>query len=109
MTTFSGILERYGDEISLYAPDGTATDTKGFVQPVMHRTAEKTFSQETRLGMRDRSRYYGFIPAGSGECEYLICDGAAYDVVKSESYKVAGEVSHIELLLEKREDIYERA
>ena len=108
MTTFSGIVERYGDEAQIFGENGEMRVCKCFIQPVMPRTSEKMFSAMTALGEADKSGYYGYFPAHAeaADAEYVLCDGVSYDVTRIEKFKIRGCVSHWEALLKKREEIY---
>jgi len=108
MTTFSRIIERYGDGAVLYTAEGAVSGCKCFIQPVMPRSAEKVYSEMTALGMGDKAGYYGYFPenAEMEKCGWVICDGVAYDVMRAEKFKVNGKTSHWETVLKKREDAY---
>lgn len=108
MTTFSRIIERYGDSAALYTAEGTESGCKCFIQPVMPRSAEKGCSVMTALGMCDKAGYYGYFPENAEvkRCSWVICDGVAYDVTRAEKFKVNGKMSHWETVLRKREDTY---
>ena len=108
MTTFSRIVERYGDDAQIFEKNGEMRVSKCFIQPVMPRTSEKMFSEMTVLGEVDKSGYYGYFPDCADVCdaEYVICDGVSYDIKRTEKFKIRGKVSHWEALLKKREEIY---
>jgi|GEM_PF-2594163 len=109
MTTFSKIIERYGDEAVLYTGAGTGVPARCFIQPVLPRTTVRVFEEATPLGMKNTARYYGFFPAETaiGEGTYVICDGVSYDILRSERYRVNGQDSHWETLMVRREAAYD--
>lgn len=107
MTVFSMLVERYGDDATLHKGDETFA-ARIFLQPVMTRAQDRRFSQMTPLGERDRGRFYAFLSAGEWEeLEYICHRGTEYTVLRMERYRVHGETSHLELLLEKREEEYD--
>ena len=102
MTTFGGILNRYGAEATLHGED--LSTVRCFIQPILSRHTGQTWSRVEPLGERDMARYYGFFPAEAclKGCTHIACGGKEYDVLRAEPLRVMGQVSHWEALLRAR-------
>ena len=107
---FSEILKRYGDDAVLNS-NGTEIAVKVFIQPVLQNRLEGTWHKMTDLGERDTSRYYYFGPADVEikNCEetYVTCREKVYDFLKAEPFRVEGQISHWEGILEQREALFD--
>ncbi len=107
-TTFSRIIERYGDDAVLHG-NGETTEIKCFLQPVMRRTHDRRWRDMTELGEKDTSRYYAFFPADAplDGCGYVSVGERDFDIVRKEAYIVEKRVSHWESILTVREEEYD--
>ena len=107
MTPFTAILARYGETASL-THGGVTSSVRAFLQPVITRRTERVWRDVTELGERDTSRYLAFLPpdAEAEPGDVLCTDGAEYEFLKAEKFRVRGAVSHIEAVLSVREALH---
>lgn len=106
MTAFKGILKRYGDGAEIYSDAGEKTEAHIFIQPIIGNKTVGYWENITDLGRIDTTRYRCFSDEEMKKDGYIICDGVAYDVLVSESFRVGGGVSHWEAVLMKRASEY---
>ena len=104
MSTFGSIIARNGVMATLYTSAGSGSDSKCFIEPIMSRGNEMRWQEEVPLGERNMARYYAFFPpeAAMDSCEYLVCCGKKYDVLRAEIYRVPDGPSHWEAVLRTR-------
>jgi len=86
--------------------EGTEETVRVFVQPMMTRRTERVWQKVTLLGDHDTSRYLAFLPpdAKSAVGDTLEAQGETYEFLKAEAFKVNGKTSHVEAVLQKREE-----
>lgn len=99
MSIFAGIIERYGDEAVIHGEEDIAC--RCFIEPILSKNIEKTWSQMSRVGARDGARFYGFFPpeVSMPKKGYVTCGDRQFDILRTESFKVYGKVSHFEALM----------
>ena len=108
MREFEKILENHGRQLSIIRPDGTQTDTYGFIQPVINTSSagNSRYSEVTPLGEKDMCRYRCFLPADAQISDIyrtqIICAEDKFNILRAEEIYIMGKVSHVEAVLIRR-------
>lgn len=107
MSTFTGLLGRYGQPATFTSANGREFVSRVFIQPVMSRSGEASQFNMSRLGEVDGGRFYLFAPPDAPlsdpEDIYITYGDKSYDIVRAETYRGYSGASHWEALLKIRE------
>jgi len=110
MGAFASILRRHGVTSVISTADGQR-EVPSFIEPIISSPERNGWTDVTRLGERNASRWYWFGPPESDitdpENTVITVGGVSYDVLKAEPYVVNRKTSHWEAVLRIREDDYD--